>query len=41
VTGEGLEAKHAVALLLVVSCTYAHASFPPASAKTRRKKKQR
>ena len=41
VTGEGLEAKHAVALLLVVSCTYAHASFPPASAKTRRKKIQR
>ena len=41
VTGEGLEAKHAVALLLVVSCTYAHASYPPASAKMRGKKKRR
>ena len=41
VTGEGLEAKHAVALLLVVSCTYAHASFPPAGAKPRGKRKRR
>lgn len=40
VTGEGLETKHAVALLLVVSCTYAHTQFPPASAETREKKKQ-
>ena len=40
VTGEGLETKHAVALLLVVSCTYAHTQFPPASTSTTREKKK-